>query len=293
MIRCAFTVEELHAEIDAANPTWRQRAADRTRDLKNGTRRKITPMWSEIKPAFMNLQGPKCPFCEKWVEDQAIEQDVEHFRPKNNVKRWRIPNRLRGQGITVAQPTSGSEPGYRLLAYHPENYMAACKTCNSVLKRDYFPISGVRESNADRPSSCRGEKAYLIFPLGNVDDDSEDLIEFHGISPRPIKLRGFGRKRALVTIELFKLDDVDDRKALIRERALKIQHLYFALKDRDSENSTADEIATANRAIANLTKPKASHVNCLRSFQRLWETRNREARNLHADVSAYLSSTSD
>ncbi len=293
MIRCTFTTGQLHTEIDAASPTWRVRAVQRTEALKNGTQRRITSMWSETKPAFMKLQGPKCPFCEKWLEDQAIEQDVEHFRPKNNVKRWRVPSALSGHGITLSQPATGSEPGYRLLAYHPENYAAACKTCNSVLKRDYFPIGGVRNSAADNVGSCRDEKAYLIFPLGTRDDDPEKLIEFHGLSPQPTKSRGFKRKRALVTIEFFKLDDLDQRKGLIRERASKLEHLYFALKERDSPNSTQTEVNQAQQAITNLTKPTASHVNCLRSFQRLWEMRNAEARQLYEDIAAYLSSGSD
>ena len=90
MIRFPISTNDLNAAIDAENATWRTRAQKRTDELENGTRKKITGMWSEIKKVYMDLQGPKCAFCEKWIEDQAIEQDVEHFRPKNNVKRWRI-----------------------------------------------------------------------------------------------------------------------------------------------------------------------------------------------------------
>ncbi len=66
----------------------------------------------------------------------------------------------------------------------------------------------------------KGEKAYLIYPISDVDeDDPEDLIEFYGLSPQAKLSTGFGRKRALVTIELFQLDDEGQRAYLFKRRA--------------------------------------------------------------------------
>lgn len=86
----------------------------------------------------MELQGNcKCAYCERKLESipfGTIEQDVEHFRPKGGVKSWEMPQWLKDQGIEATQvPHEG--PGYYLLPYHPFNYAASCKPCNSRLRR--------------------------------------------------------------------------------------------------------------------------------------------------------------
>ncbi|QDU98791.1 HNH endonuclease family protein [Lignipirellula cremea] len=291
MIRFSTTDTALHASIDAIAPTWRTRAQNRTAALANGTRTNITKMWSEIKKVYMDLQGPKCAFCEKWIEDQAIEQDVEHFRPKNRISRWRVPRKLRGEGITVSQPAIGTEDGYRLLAYHPFNYVTACKSCNSILKRDYFPIEGTRDSGNDNPRALGGERAFLIYPLGDLDDDPEQLIEFHGLSPQP-RRPGFDRKRALVTIEIFKLDDPRTRKELLKDRAEFIEKLYFALKIRDDATSDAIDKGNATSAVARLTSTRSRYTNCLRCYERLWATNRAEARAIYKNIASFLRTTS-
>ena len=48
----------------------------------------------------------KCAFCEKPLEGR-IEQDVEHFRPKCEVRPWDIPQDLADAGIAVSQPANG------------------------------------------------------------------------------------------------------------------------------------------------------------------------------------------
>lgn len=291
MIRYPVTEAALHANIDSVAATWRTRAASRTARLASGALSNITNIWSEIKPVYMVLQGPKCAFCEKWIEDQAIEQDVEHFRPKNRVSRWRVPRKLNGEGISIAQPSTGTEPGYRLLAYNPFNYVAACKTCNSVLKRDYFPVDGTRDSNATDPTMLASERVYLIYPLGDHDSDPEDLIEFQGLSPQP-KRTGFDRKRALVTIEVFKLDDVRKRKELLRDRAEWIEKLSFALRMRDAPASSVGDVADAERVIQRLTSNASRHTNCLRCFEQLWGAHRSEAEAIVRNIADFLDSTS-
>ena len=200
MIRVPVTKEQLEASIEAENSRWLERAKTKTKELEDDPNLEITSIWSPIKPVYMTLQNSKCIFCEKEIEPQPIEQDVEHFRPKNNVKRWHVPQWMEEEeDIHVQQPQTGSEAGYRLLAYHPLNYAAACKTCNSSRKRDYFPIAGPRRSDSKTPTRMGAEKAYLLYPLGDLDDDPEELIEFHGLSPQAKASRGFKRKRALVT----------------------------------------------------------------------------------------------
>ena len=98
-----------------------------------------------------------------------------------------------------------------ILAYDPFNYAVACKPCNTVLKANYFPIAGQRRRAARRPPSRDTERPFLIYPIGDLDDDPEDLIAWRGCHPLPANARGFDGLRAMVTIAIFKLDDPNER----------------------------------------------------------------------------------
>jgi hypothetical protein len=156
------------------------------------------------------------------------------------------------------------------------NYCAACKPCNSVLKRDCFPIAGAYELNGGEPALLTSEKPYLIFPVGDFDEPPEKLIKFHGISPQPVATDGHRRARALVTIEFFKLDSVTKRKNLVRERAVIITALFPLLRLADS--GLADEKQEAKQLIGSYTSPKAPHTNCAASFRSLYEADPDDAR---------------
>ena len=285
MIRRSITSTALYHRI---GKDWVRRAANKRKRLQDDPGTTITNIWSRIKSVYMALQGSKCAFCERGIEDQPIDQDVEHFRPKKTVKRWPIPKsieqELQAGGSQIRQPATGSERGYRLLAYHPWNFVASCKTCNSVFKRSYFPIAGPRVPDARKPTTLRQrERPYLIFPLGDLDADPEDLITFHGLSPQPGR-NGFDRLRALVTIDLLGLDDHRKRKGLLLDRARAIEKLYIAL------DSTSPEAAAVVTRLA--TSPDEPHANCLRSFERLWRRRPQEARALYEPIRKLLKGTS-
>jgi hypothetical protein len=291
MIRFAITRADLEARVEAHRPGWIARARARTEALPEGpTSGDFPGLWSEIKAVFIKLQGSKCAYCEKWLEDENIEHDVEHFRPKSKVSRWPVPGALRDEGVTVRQPRSGSEPGYRLLAYEPLNYATACKYCNTILKSDRFPIRGARRTSERDPARLRDEGAYLIYPIGEMDDDPEDLIEFAGVIPRP-RASGAGRLRALVTIAFFQLDDWRKRKSLLLDRAEWIEKLYWALEQGEPGGPPGD-VATAHRAVERLTSPRFRHANCLRSFRRLYESDRPAAAALYETIRELLESYS-
>ena len=280
MIRIEIEREQLKQLIADHKPGWLEDAQEKTTELENDPDLDVTSIWSPIKQVFTDLQHSKCIFCEKEIEDQPIEQDVEHFRPKNNVKRWSVPAWMAEmEGVTVKQPDTGSEPGYRLLAYNFLNYAAACKTCNSTRKRDYFPIgASPRKSGSKNPARMKSEKAYLIYPISDIDDDPEELIEFHGMSPQAKMASGLGRKRALVTIELFQLDNTDERTYLFKRRAEKIWILFKCLKQIDEGNTA--ERAEGEIVADFLTSPMSEHTNCLRCFRRLYDSDRAEAESV-------------
>ncbi len=273
MIAYRVTKAQLEALIEKKCPGWLQRAATRTAGFRQkGCYAESGSIWSEVKVVYMCLQGNcKCAYCERKLESIDLgkaEQDVEHFRPKGSVRAWKLPKALKDQGIVVAA-VPGEDRGYFLLPYHPFNYSAACKPCNSALKKDFFPIAGKYDLAGDDPAVLTGEKPFLIFPLGDFDDAPEDLIRFHGVSPHAVARNGHDRERAMVTIEFFKLDDEAKRKNLFRERACIIVALYPQL-EKLADGATGDAKVEAQGLVDGFTSPKAPHTNCARSYRDLF-----------------------
>jgi hypothetical protein len=262
-----------------AGQYWLDRAAEKTKTFKQlGRYEEKSAIWSEVKPIYMKLQGNgKCIFCEREMEAVAngkVEQDLEHFRPKGNVKAWKPSKALTDAGVKVtAVPATGT--GYYLLPYHLLNYAAACKPCNSTLKKDYFPIAGKYNLKGSDPAKMKSEKPLLIYPVGDLDSDPELLITFTGASPVAVSKSGHKRHRALVTIEFFKLDDPEKRKNLYRDRALLIIALYSLLQK--TKVGTAAQKAAARATVDNFLQPGLRHLNCARSFDRLYAKDSSEA----------------
>jgi hypothetical protein len=178
VIRYGVSPAKLRAAIEKIDANWFASAASVAAGLPSVPKTKdIKPLWSKIKAVYIELQHSKRCFCEKMLEGN-IEQDVEHFRPKAEVRPWKVPDRLVPEGIIVRQPADGShEPGYAKLAYSAFNYAIACKTWNSTLKKNHFPIEGTRDSTATDPYLMSAEKALLVYPIGATDEDPEQLFE--------------------------------------------------------------------------------------------------------------------
>ncbi|MBM4039613.1 MAG: hypothetical protein FJ290_13985 [Planctomycetes bacterium] len=294
MIGYPISRKELDKRITEAAPNWLQDAAKRTAGFrKKGRYGEKSPNWSVVKPVYMKLQGNcKCAYCERKLESITYgkgEQDVEHFRPKSRVRAWAMPKSLTGQGF-AATPVPNADHGYYLLPYHPFNYSVACKPCNSALKSDRFPIAGQYHLKGGEPKALLKEKPYLIYPLGDFDDDPEDLIRFRGVSPQPVFASGHRRARALVTIEFFDLDNVETRKNLVRERAAIIVALYPQLETLQSGAAAAK--AQAGRFVAGFTSPNSAHTNCARSYERLYAADRPKAKAAFDLAAQLIASTS-
>ncbi|MDJ0866334.1 MAG: hypothetical protein QNK03_09520 [Myxococcota bacterium] len=268
MIRYPIRPSTWRRRVDAASRDWLQTAqarTDRFRVLGRYEGEGRSSIWSRIKRVYMELQGFKCGFCERRLEKSAfgnIEHDVEHFRPKKSVKLWPSPKQRRERDITVDQELGlglgeAAEPGYFLLAYHIENYLISCKTCNSTLKSNSFPVARARQTGGDTPRNMKGERPYLIYPIGAVDTDPRRLITFEGVTPVPVAASGHRRARALVTIEFFELDT---REVLLEERAEKILALHVALAAADDPDPVT--AAAAQLMVERLTADDSPHANC-------------------------------
>jgi hypothetical protein len=291
VIRYALSESELRTRIENEKPGWLARARNQTMNNAAAVEPKFPSLWSEIKQVYMDLQHSKCAFCEKQLEGR-IDQDVEHFRPKSKVTAWSPSQALLVAGLVLKQPMDGSdELGYTHLAYHPLNYAMSCKSCNTVFKKNLFPVTNTRKADAKKPPAVSTEKPPLVYPIGDSDDDPETLLEFAGWNPRSKHAKGFGRLRAVSMIELFRLNDWQERKELLAGRARQIQLLYLNLAAID-KRADLHIVNAAKLNVKRMLLDSEPHANCLRSFTRLHRADSSQARAYFLEVSEYLSTIS-
>ena len=291
MIRYDIDADDLRALVEQLVPGWIARAQTRTDAFRDrGRYEEQNPIWSEIKPVFMQVQGDgKCCFCERKFESGDLgryELDVEHFRPKGSIRPWSCPQSLVDDGVTLTTPPDANS-GYYLLSYNLLNYAVACKACNSGLKKDYFPIAGAYDPHGDDPRQMTAERPWLIYPIGLMDVDPEEVITFDGVLPRISTVDPVLRLRGLVTIMFFGLDDVIGRKNLMLERAMIVRLLYDELIQATDQGNT-----NAAALVEEMQAPTALHANCARSFARLFRSDRARATEIAESLRRFLQSRS-
>lgn len=275
MIRYDKSRANLETLVDAEDPQWRRKAGEVTNTMKKGRRFIEGPSWSKIKNAYRAIQYNKCAYCERLLPGPtggSTEHDVEHFRPKNVLKDWKPAKDF---DFPIR---SGRAEGYYWLAYNLENYCTSCKTCNSELKSNCFPIEGIASKLHDNDIARVNmrEKPFLPYPIGRLDDDPETILTFEGLAPIPVRRSGRKHRRARVLIRFFNLDL---REELIQERAIIICSVWRLLKDLASDD--AENAETARAEIEMFSAPNASHCNFARAYVRLFESNPAEAARQH------------
>ncbi len=279
MIRYHITRSELEEAINTEKPDWLEKARRKTASVRQAgefNEPDKDNSWGEIKAVYMRLQKEKCIYCERALASEQygkIEHDVEHYRPKNPVKAWPAKKMKRIYDFPTG---NASAKGYYLLAYNQLNYATACKTCNTPLKSNYFPIAGSRIVNSDDLERLKNEKPYLIYPVSDLDENPEDLITFAGILPVPKVRRGHRYRRARVTIDFFALDTRDE---LLRSRAEIIQNILLAYLTLNNQNAPDEDRGIAQSIIKRALSPDFQHSNCARSFHNLCQQDIQRARD--------------
>lgn len=298
MIRYPLTRSKLQADVEKEKPGWLHEAKEKTKAFKaaktfNEPAKQNS--WGTIKGVYMTLQHDKCAYCERKLGSKQYgkgEHDVEHYRPKNAVKDWPPQKKKKNRRYNYSFPTGGAtEQGYYLLAYNIFNYATACKSCNSSLKSNYFPIAGTRVTDSTDFKKLKQEKPYLIYPLGNLDADPEELITFEGILPVP-KVKNASDpeyQRARVTIDFFELDTRDDLNELRAQIILTLWVAYQALHD---PHAGVEHKADAQKIIDLAQSARAQHTNCARAFLTLCDANIEAARAFKNCAQQYIDSLS-
>ncbi|HEX4962314.1 MAG TPA: hypothetical protein VF173_15870 [Thermoanaerobaculia bacterium] len=286
MIRYPVAPDDLRKLIEAESKTWLAEARQKTdafRAVQQYAEKEGS--WSLVKGAYMAVQHGKCAYCERKSgqdKESKIEHDVEHFRPKSAVRAWPSP---KGK-LKYSFSTGGPSPtGYYLLAYNIFNYAVACKKCNTIYKSDYFPVAGTaRVLDQDDPRQLAGEEPFLIYPLGDLDDDPEDLITFQGLIAVPKHASGRQHDRGRVTIDFFKLDLRDE---LLFQRAVLLKCLYWALDDLETAVNPKRRQA-AQQTVDLALDPRSPHTSCARAFHGLFREDRAEADRQYEKIYGYL-----
>lgn len=173
------------------------------------------------------------------------------------------------------------------MSYSLLNYAVACKACNSGLKKDHFPIAGAYDPHGDDPREMRAERPWLIYPIGPLDDDPEEVITFDGFLPQSSAADPILRLKGLVTIAFFGLDDVIGRKNLMLERAKTVLLLHYQLVQAEEH-----EDAAAARLVEEMLGAAAPHASCARSFARLFRSDRPRATEVAESLRTFLQSRS-
>jgi hypothetical protein len=287
MIRLPIKQTALKAQIRALVPDWFNRADERlARATAAGKVADGDGIWSEIKTIYMEHQGFKCMYCEKPMPKPApggvaggkVEFDVEHFRPKNRVTRWPTPAVKTKRGIDYDHLLlEGVAAGYLRLAFDPWNYGVSCKTCNSELKSDRFPIVGVSNATLKaRRSLDTRELPCLILPIGDEGEDPEKWLEWKGptVAPRST-LDTKTSLRAKTLVDFFELDTRGD---LLLLRCAVVMLLFNDL----NANGPGTQFVKA------LTDPKRTFAACARAYVKLFQTNKPEAQRWNDLAQDYL-----
>ncbi|NTA84818.1 hypothetical protein G6L13_30685 [Agrobacterium tumefaciens] len=273
MIRYALDENQIRSNIILEDATWFAKTARRTAKFKRERQyAEKSTIWSAAKPAFMIAQKNKCLFCERAFSgpnDSRIEMDLEHFRPKSSVTPWVRP--LGADGYP--EDTGQGSDGYYWLAYDISNYAASCKTCNTLHKSNCFPIAGTRLAQHDAQATLSSERPYLCYPLGDQDEDPENIITFAGTIAIPAAAGGFNRQRGLLIIDFFGLNRHD---LLHIERAQAIERFGLALLAVSEGRGNAVD----QTYVQQINNPMIPHAGCLRAFGRLWQREEQEGRRI-------------
>lgn len=288
MVRFEVDLEDIEAQVQVIESTWLARAVQRTQAfIAAGKFDEPSSIWSEIKTVFIELQHQKCAYCERALPGEAFglaEYDLEHFRPKGRVQAWPAQS----DGLNYAFKTGVANPsGYYWLAYALGNYAVACKSCNSGLKLDRFPIAGARgKAVIEIAVLNKIEKPFLLFPIGN-DDDPRDLIGFLGAVPFTKVKSGRKQRRAQVTIDFFRLGD-PKREELFRDRFELIRNVWGQIKIVNDATSAPEEQEDAKVTLEVLRSARSPHSSCANAFVQLFEKDPNKAFEVAREAAKYL-----
>jgi hypothetical protein len=200
-------VIKLHFQVpddDDAWQTWVSECADALTSLAPGADRPRVneDLYKRMRSRFLEASHKKCAYCEVKLAAGQRQGDVEHYRPKGQVRD------VAGKIVkVVVEGVEQKHPGYYWLAYEWTNLLPACAACNRRAgdvssgtltgKGEIFPT--LDNWWAPDKDQVDAEKPALLNPW--VDDPGDHLI----FDPET-GIVGGRTERGRVTIEVLGLN---------------------------------------------------------------------------------------
>lgn len=192
-----------------------------------------------VKQVLLNAQYKKCCYCEKKIR-RSIDGAVEHFRPKRAV-----------------QQSSNDEmkyPGYFWLAYFWSNLLVSCHGCNTLYKRNLFPLEDDAKRARSHHDDLDAERPLFIDPAG---EDPRQHIRFR--RAEVIHLTERGR----VTINELGLAESNLEEA----RRERLDHLELLRRIVEIEGKVANDVVESARTqLEDAVRPSAKYSSMARDF---------------------------
>jgi uncharacterized protein (TIGR02646 family) len=188
-----------------------------------------------VKTALEKAQNGKCCYCEAVIPKPYALSHVDHYRPKGySQQAAKGPKRY---------------PGYYWLAYDWGNLFLACHFCNSVNKRNRFPLLHEAKCAKNHHANIDIETALIVRPDG--PGDPGDHIGFHNEVP-------VGKTPAgVATINVLGLDRHEHEQRLRLFKQLQDSHSILLRYRRGTSRAAREIVAQAYAVLSTAVRTDA------------------------------------
>lgn len=248
------------SELVAIRRTELARIRDEMKDAAI-TSKMMGTQYQSVKEILWKAQHFKCCYCE--TQEQAVRNDVEHYRPKTRAKR---------------HPGSADEHGYWWLAWSWENLLFSCRNCNqSPAKLDKFPLAEGSVALIAEQSPPGQEQPLLIDPATENGSEFIQFVPNRAGKAETCRWRPIGRNgsvRGQKTIEVCRLDRPDLLDLYADHVQNNIFPLVHEIQDAMTQNDAAAVQSAWTRALKVLLAPRQRFVGLSRDALDFWISPN-------------------
>ncbi len=196
-----------------------------------------------VKKALLRAQHNKCCYCESEFLSTSYGA-VEHYRPKGAVRQ--------------APRQSRQYPGYYWLAYDWDNLLFSCTVCNTMYKRELFPLTNDKERARNHNDNIERERPLFINP---AIEDPRKHIRFRGATPSPRTKVG---RETIKGMGLRRNDLVERRRR--RLQALRTLQDFIELGKDSTDSEVREKVQEARERLAASVCPNAEYSSMAQDF---------------------------
>ena len=212
----------------------------------------------KFRKYFRASQEDKCGYCEMVTMSGAID----HFRPQKAVyhleEKFKRVDEIEEYSRKLKferKRQKNTLPGYPWLKNEWSNYVYSCSICNSIYKRNFFPL--LSKKRATQKNKKIIEKLALINPFDNLNPCSHFVFLKDG-SIHAMSVRG---EHSIVTYGLYRL-------SLTKQRNQHSATVYRLCEELVSSRNplTSEDSKVKLQWLYSLGRNKAPHCGMVRNI---------------------------